>query len=247
MSQRFKIIITIISLSFSIYYAEAYCETVRMAIGEWPPYTSGKDNDSRIFERVVTEAFRLEGVDVKYEYFPWKRSYIYTIEGRSDATFPWTKTEERKKIFYLNSEPLAYDDGVFFYLKRKNFNWNTLDDLKKYSVGVTVGFKQEEIYRKLGIPFDMASSEESNFRKLFAGRIDVYWTSKTVGYTMIRRLYGVRGMELFTHHPRVAEKNEYYILFSRKSKDGKLFRDKFDPGLRKLRESGVYDRILSGK
>lgn len=222
-------------------------QTARIAIGEWPPYTSEKDNDSKILERVVTEAFKLEGIDVKYEYFPWKRSYIYTLQGKYDATFPWIKSDDRNSLFYISSEPLLIEESVFFYMKDKNFNWKSLDDLKKYKVGVTIGYVQEEILRKSGIPAEACPNEYLNFRKLYAGRIDVYWTTKNAGYTAIRKIYGNLGAELFTHHSRSAGVFRHYVFFSKKTSDGKKFRDKFDSGLMKLKSSGEYDRIISGE
>lgn len=89
-----------------------------------------------------------------------------------------------------------------------------MDDLKKYKVGVTIGYKQEKIYQKLGIEADPVPSEDLNFKKLLAGRIDVYQTAKPAGYAMIRRLFGPDDALLFTTHPKPLEVAEYYILFS---------------------------------
>ncbi len=219
-------------------------ETVKFAIGEWVPYTSKIDMKGNLLEKIVTEAFKLEGVDVIYEYFPWKRSYNNVKNGQYDATFPWNKTEERKKDFYINKLSLIKDEGVFFHLKRKQFDWNSVEDLKKYKVGVTISFKQEKIYKDKGIKAHPVASEDFNFKMMLADRIDVYETSKVVGYAMINKLFSPEEAKLFTNHPKAVEENVFYILFSRKTPDGKYFADKFDSGLKKLKESGVYDIIL---
>ncbi|MBF0257927.1 MAG: transporter substrate-binding domain-containing protein [Desulfamplus sp.] len=226
---------------FSNVYAN---ETVKLAIGDWAPYTSETDPKGNLLEKVVTEAFKAEGVTVEYSYFPWKRSYVNVEQGKFDGTFPWNKTPERDDAFYIHKISLIQDDGVYFHLKSKEFDWNTIEDLKKYKVGVTIGYKQEEIYKNNGIEADTVPDEIMNFKKILAGRIDVYQTSKVVGYATINKLFSPEDAAKFTNHPKAVETDEYYILFSRKTPNGKELADKFDSGLKKIKESGVYDKIL---
>lgn len=239
--------IVIIILSAGVPRIAPAGETVKLAIGEWPPYTSQYDPDSKILERIVTEAFRLEGIEVKYDYFPWKRSYIYARDGDYDGTFPWQKDREREDTFYINSIPLVSDVSVFFHLRSRSFDWRNIEDLKKYRVGVTIGYTQEKFYRDKGIKVEAVPKEELNFYKLLAGRIDVYQASRLVGYSMINKLFEPEKAKLFTHHPKIVHRNELYILFSKASPGGKKFKERFDSGLKKLKASGAYDRIISGK
>lgn len=220
-------------------------ETVRMSIGDWEPYTSPTNPKGKLLEKVVTEAFKLEGVDVKYEYLPWKRSYTNVEDGESDGTFPWNKSVDRDNAFYLPKMSLIKDDSVYFHLKSKPFDWNTMDDLKKYSVGVTVGYKEEKIYQDKGISASSVPSEDMNFKKMLAGRIDVYQTSKVVGYSFINKLFTPEEAKLFTTHPKPVEVAEYFILFSKKAPNGKAMADKFDAGMKKLKDSGAYKKILA--
>ena len=220
-------------------------ETVRLAIGDWAPYTSATDAKSKILENVVAEAFKLEGIDVLYEYFPWKRSYALAKSGEFDGTFPWAKTDEHVKNFYIHEISLIKDEGVFFHLKKVYFDWNDLEDLNKYAVGVTLGYKEEKIYKEKGINAQAVPSEDLNFKKILAGRIDVYQTSKIVGYATINRLFTPEDAKLFTNHPKPAVENEFYILFSQKTPNGQSLADKFDSGLKKLKESGSYDQIIA--
>ncbi|MBF0231032.1 MAG: transporter substrate-binding domain-containing protein [Desulfamplus sp.] len=220
-------------------------EVVKLAIGDWAPYTSETDQKGKLLEKVVTEAFKLEGIDVKYDYFPWKRSYIYVEQGKYDGTFPWNKTEEREKEFYIHKISLINDEGVYFHLINKQFDWNTIDDLKKYKVGVTIGYKQEELYKSKGITAESVPNEEQNFKKMLAGRIDVYQTSKVVGYSAISKLFSPEDASMFTNHPKPVEESQYYILFSKTTPKGKELADKLDSGLKKLKDSGSYDKILA--
>ncbi|MBF0228731.1 MAG: transporter substrate-binding domain-containing protein [Desulfamplus sp.] len=240
--KRLALLLALVVMTSSSVFAN---QTVKLAIGDWAPYTSETDVKGKLLEEVVTEAFKLEGIDVKYDYFPWKRSYIYVEQGKSDGTFPWNKTTEREKEFYIHKISLIKDDGVYFHLKSKPFDWNTIEDLKKYKVGVTLGYKQEAMYKEKGIVADTVPNEEQNFKKMLAGRIDVYQTSNVVGYSAIKKLFSSTDAAKFTNHPKAVETDEYYILFSKKIPNGKELADKFDSGLKKLKESGGYYKIIA--
>lgn len=220
-------------------------ETVHLAIGEWPPYTSESDAKSKLLETVVIEAFKLENVNVKFTYLPWKRSYLKAEDGTFDGTFPWNKTPERDQLFVANRIPLVTDSSVYFHLKRTVFDWKTMEDLKHYRVGVTLGYKNETIYRRRGIVADVAPSEELNFRKILAGRIDVYETSRVVGYATIHKTLAPDQAKLFTHHPRPSEENDYFILFSRATPHAQTLADRFDSGMKKLKANGTYAQIFA--
>jgi len=235
----------IICLTFFIFSSAAMSEgVVKMAIGDWAPYVSKSDPKSQFLETVVTAAFKLEGLSVEYEYLPWKRSFTMVSQGDSDGTFPWNKNESRSTEFYIHEIPLLTDESVYFHLKSTAFSWNTLSDLKNYKVGVTIGYRQEESYKKAGIPAEAVASEDNNFKKISAGRIDVYETSKVVGYSAINRLFDSSTGGKFTHHPKAVSTNPYFILFSRNSENGKSYSEKFDSGMRKLMDSGQYGKIV---
>ncbi|WP_179953489.1 substrate-binding periplasmic protein [Desulfobotulus mexicanus] len=181
-----KKIIFFISLYLCCTLSAFSEETViKLAIGEYPPFTSEKELHGKLLEEVVSAAFGLEGIRVEYAYFPWARSIALTENGEYDGTFPWLKTADRMEIFHLHQDSLIQDEGVYFHLKTTTFDWSTLEDLKKYRVGVTLGYANVEIYEKAGIKAEAVPREELNFKKIAGNRIDVYQTSKTVGYYMM--------------------------------------------------------------
>ena len=218
-------------------------ETYKIGLGEWEPFVSSKDKSKAICEEIVQEALKLEGVDVLNDYLPWKRSYEKTRMGEYHGTYPWSKTKEREGIFYY-SEPLIKEKEVFFHLKSTNFDWDTLEDLKKYKVGVTNGYKDQDIYKKYGIKADVVSKEELNFKKMLAGRIDVYAASFFVGYNLINDLYPKKG-NLFTNHKKPLTDDFFYFMVSKQHPSGKDIINKVNSGLNKLKDSGKYDKIIA--
>lgn len=220
-------------------------EVVNLAIGEFAPFTSEHDPKGKLLEKVVAEAFKLEGLDVKFAYYPWKRAYVLAEAGTADGTFPWNKTPERDHVFHTQKTPLVVDDTVYFHLKSKPFDWKSVDDLKKYKVGVTLGYKYEKIYQDHGIAAEVVNAEDANFKKIARGRIDVYATSKAVGYAIMNKHLTPDEAKLITYHPKVVEQSEYFVLFSTKTPNGKMLSDKYESGLKKLKASGAYDKLMA--
>ena len=220
-------------------------ETIKMAVGEYPPYTSRIEKNGDFLEKVVTEAFKLESINVEYSHFPWKRSHIAVKNGEYDGTFPWHKTSDRDENFYINRLPLVIDDEVFFHLKSTSFDWESIEDLKDYKVGVMLGAWYHKLYQDKGIDTYSVASDLLNFKMLLAGRIDVYRTAKGAGDYLINNKFSPESALSFTHHTKVIERSAHYILFSKNTPNGKALSEKFDSGLSKLIESGGYDKIAS--
>jgi len=79
-----------------------YGETVRLSTSDYPPYNSEILKHYGLIPRIVTEAFRLEGIDVEYEFFPWKRSYLASAAGDFHGTLQWYYSPEREKEHYYS-------------------------------------------------------------------------------------------------------------------------------------------------
>jgi len=233
------------ALVLSIFLSRAVAaETITVAVGEWPPYTSQDNPDARLAQRVATAAFALEGIQVAYRYYPWKRCYVEVKEGRVVATLPWFHSEKRDQTFLFSREPLTHDKEVFFYLKRRNFHWNNFADLKGYRVGATLGYYDTELLEQNGIPLDKVADEKLNFEKMAIGRIDVYATGLAVGNYLIHKLYSPATAALFTHDPKPLHEDNTFVMFSRRAPNAASLRDRFDRGLRALKASGRYAEIL---
>jgi len=220
-------------------------EVVKFAIGEYPPYTSSRHSNARILEVLVRAAFKLQDIDVEYGYYPWKRSYALAKNGDADGTFPWLKSPARLQDFYIGDQEIYQDQGVYWHLRSTPFDWNTSEDLRKYKFGVTVGYtRTQEFYKKLGIKAETEVTEESNFKKLLAGRIDVYRTSRVVGTYLVDSLFSAKARNRFVFHPKVSDDSTFFILFSKNTDRGERLEREFAIGLEKLKASGRYQKII---
>jgi polar amino acid transport system substrate-binding protein len=86
-------------------------------------------------------------------------------------------------------------------------------------------------------------TDETNFRKLLAGRIDIFPNDPIVGYDQIHDIFSDEEAKLFTTHPKEFEFSTMNLIISRNCKDGPLFLKKFNSGLEKLKKSGALEKM----
>ncbi len=220
-------------------------ETITLAIGDWAPYTSQKDKKGKISEVIVSEAFTLENIVVKLEYYPWIRSYLMTTQGDVAGTFPWFYNDKRNKETIYNKEPLIAENEVIFHLKSLDFKWKDFSDLKNYIIGGTIGYNHNVILAEHGIKTDQVNSDLLNFKKLLKGRIDLFPVSYNVGYYILNKSFSPELAANVTNQPKAIQEGKMFVLFSKKIPNGQALADKFDIGLKKLKASGRYAQILT--
>jgi len=237
-------LILVLLLFTNIY---VYADTVTFTVGEWVPFTSGKDKNGRIAEKIVSESLALEGITVEYRYVPWKRALVEAMRADSDGSFPWYITKDRQKSFHYSKEAIVSTKTVFFHLKTLDLKWDKYSDLNKYRVGAVLSFKTGGLLEKEGIFVDYVITDTQNFKKLLKDRIDIAPASILVGLHIIKSIFDPEVAKLFTYSDKeiFSKSEKTYLLVSKKHPRGKELVDKFDRGILKLKKSGRYQKIMN--
>ena len=223
-------------------------ETIRISTGEFAPWTSAALNHNGFTSHIISEAFKLEGFEVEFTFYPWKRVYEAAKSGdRFQASSWWYTSEEREQEFYY-SEPLLVDSMVFFHLKNNAMpDWKSLDELKGQRIGATAGYTYTPEFwdaaKSGSLDIAEASTDELNFKKLLKGRIDMFATSAIVGQNILNEHFEEGEADKVTYHPQPLVSSSGHLLFSRKLANGQDLVDTFNRGLAELRDSGQYDQF----
>jgi len=232
----------------NIWAVNAWAETLTLSVGEYPPFDSPDLPHQGLIPRIVTEAFRLEGIDVEYTFMPWPRAYAESNEGRVNGTVQWLYSEQRAQEHYY-SDPIMEESYVWFHLKRNSFDWQTFDDLKGLSVGARQGFTYSaEFYQAEDsgeLDVSMVSSNQQNLDMLFNDRIDVFIEQLDVGYFGILQHYYGKGSQQFTHHPKPIFTKQNHLLLSRQHEESPYYLEKFNKGLKRLKASGELQQYIN--
>jgi polar amino acid transport system substrate-binding protein len=216
-------------------------ETVRLTNGDWKPWLSEELEHSGVVSHIVTEAFALQGIEVEYEFYPWKRGYKLAAKGKFDGSVVWSRKHAREAEFYY-SEPVFSDEKVFFHLNSFAFSWNTMDDLEQVVIGATLGYAYgndfDEADKAKKIKVQRVPNDETNIKNLLAGRIQVFPCNRGVGYELINGLSADQA-QLLTHNTKTLSSKPYHLIVSRAlGEKGQHIINEFNKGLAKLRESG---------
>lgn len=177
-------IIVSCSLIAGIQANACYAKIIRLAYVNFPPYefeNNGKPDG--ILVLIIQEVFEKAGIKLELKPFPFKRAYEYVKKGsdQTDGLFNFYKVKERIPFFDY-SDPIIKNHLVFFIRKNMAFQYTGINDLKGLKIGVIRGYTYgTEFDENPDIIKSIANSHLINFKKLAAGRIDVYPCDKLVG------------------------------------------------------------------
>jgi polar amino acid transport system substrate-binding protein len=222
--------------------------TIRIAIGEWPPYTSERLNGYGIAGKLITEAFAASGVEVVYVIYPWNRALELSRRGGIEATATWFESADRRADYHL-SDPLFDSKFLLYYLKDKPIAWQKVDDLDGIKIGATTGYFYGEAFaqaEKSGkITVIRASSDETNLKNLLLGRLDAFPLDQQVAEFLFANDIPSTDAARIGHNAVAVHSRPQHLLISRKAANGEALIRLFNQGLNTIRGNGTYERIVN--
>jgi len=234
----------LVLLSLTLVSKVYALEQVEFSIGDWSPYTSQSDQNGKLAESIIIEAFELEGVKVKLIYNKWSDSYDEALNGVTDGTFPWSIKENSLIDFYI-SQTLIAQKQVFFSLESTGFDWLSFDDLSQYKIAATKAYAHIQDLEKNNINYILSNTDLDSFNKVLSGEADAYPSSEVVGKQLINSTYSKVDAAKFVTHPIPMTIDNMYLLVSKKKDNGEEIIQTFNKGLIKLQLSGRYNTILN--
>ena len=156
--------------------------------------------------------------------------------------FPYASTPERKKL-YLFSDNIFNTKTSFFYIKgKKKYEFNTLEDLKKYKIIGVLGYFYKDLFDSAGIKADYSPHEINAIKRLLAGRYDLYPGTVEVTWNLIEDQLPY-DIDKFAILPVPLAESENSLVFSKENKLAEKYLTKFNNGLEKLKKSGRYEEL----
>nr|WP_321467521.1 transporter substrate-binding domain-containing protein [uncultured Desulfobulbus sp.] len=224
-------------------------EIIRLANGEWPPYTGQRLPGYGCDSQVVTEAFALVGIRVEYVFLPWARGKLLSQNGFLDGAVEWEDTQEHRKGHYVSCEPLSTQEYVFFYRKGTSVDWQRLEDLHPLRIGLTIGYVYSEAFeqmrKKFPATFSESASDTLNFKRLLAGQIDLFPMEKTVGQYLLKTKFTANERASIAIHPKAIRSFAPHLLLSRAVSGNARRMRLYEQGLYKLKFSSRYQEVMN--
>ncbi|GLT18297.1 hypothetical protein GCM10007938_20750 [Vibrio zhanjiangensis] len=220
-------------------------QVIMAAVDEFPPYVSETQKEANMASEMVVAAFREVGYTVKFRWVPWKRAYEELKSGKVDISYPWRKTPLREEDF-LFSEPLYKSREVFFHRKDVEFSWDSLSELKKYTIGGSLGYAHLELLGNAGLKVSTAKNDTMNMMKLYNGRIDLFPVDEHVGFYILSTLPTDYQHSIVSYNPKALSETENHLIVSKANQEnGEQLIEKFNKGLGIITENGTLEEILA--
>ena len=220
--------------------------TLRIGTGDWAPYVDQRRADAGAMARLISAVFAEAGYAVEYVFYPWDRNVLMLQQGQLDAIMPYSCSPSRLE-YAICSDPLVSSEVVLFHRRQLDFDWQRIEDLGRYRIGTTLGYSY-------GLRFDQAQQdgllqvaqsgkEDTSFRLLALGRIDLHPQDRAVGYAMLRRLFPGAAGRAITHHPRQLSTEPLRLLFRRDDARAAELLRRFNVQLQQFAERGDLERL----
>lgn len=128
---------------------------------------------------IVRELFARTDWQPEIKMMPWARAYQNALARPNVAIYSIARTPEREEHFEWIGPIVPIQFGIYRLRSRNDISVTSLADLRRYTIGVVQGDVRHLYLQKQGMQdfpegnLNTVSSQELNYRKLFAGRIDL--------------------------------------------------------------------------
>jgi polar amino acid transport system substrate-binding protein len=222
-------------------------DRVRLTNGEWPPYLGEDLPHHGVASRIVAEAFALQNVEVQWEFHPWARSLKMAEQGTRDGSAVWLYNREREQRFHI-SDPVVESGYYLFHRKNRHFDWSSVEDLRGLRIAATRGYDYGEAFQQAEAAGEInvvrLTGDEQGLRQLLAGRIDLFPVDKVVGFDLLYQNFSAAERRLLSFHPVPLRSDSLHLLLSREVPGNAELMQRFNQGLKRLRDSGKISQYL---
>ncbi len=235
----------LLSLTVSAGTAHEAPKTLRIGTSDWQPYVDRSRLDGGALGRLISAIFNEAGYRVEFLYYPWDRNVLMLQQGQLDAIMPYSCTPGRLS-YAICSDPMVRGEIVLFHRVDHPMDWQSIDDLRRYRLGVTLGYSYgpvfDEALQQGRLQVEQARNDDIGFRLLQLGRIDLHPQDRAVGYAMLRRLFPLERGSI-VHHPRQLNTEPLRMLFRNDDPESARLLRLFNAGLRTIAERGDLQRL----
>ncbi|MGG2399725.1 substrate-binding periplasmic protein [Pseudomonas sp. SH1-B] len=221
-------------------------KTLRIGTSDWQPYVDQSRPDAGALGRLISAIFAEAGYRVEYLYYPWDRDVLMLQQGQLDAIMPYSCNPSRLN-YGICSDPLVRGEIVLFHRVDLPLDWQNIEDLRRYRIGVTLGYSYgpsfDEALQQGQLQVEQGRNDDIGFRLLQLGRVDLHPQDRAVGYAMLRRLFPGGEWRNITHSERYLNREPLRLLFRKDDTQAAELLRVFNAGLRRFAERGDLQRL----
>ena len=165
-------------------------EKLRIVSDPWPPYAYVENGQTKGIDYEVTAAvFKRLGIEVQWEFMPWKRCLAMIAQGQADGIIDVFHTPMRDAELVYSAEPFSNIEYMLFQNDAHPHRFEKLGDLAGLTIGTSAGYFYGQKFMDSDVfKHEAGPTHEANFGKLVRGRIDLVITDRRVGMYVIHQM-----------------------------------------------------------
>lgn len=218
---------------------------VLLAEDDWYPYAAAVDGEPRgISVDLVRAAYAAVGVEVEFRIASYARCMELVNQGKYVGCFNTPVGESALENQLLPEEALDRNPAWVYKRADNEADIDELADLHGEPIGIVNGYRYADHFMNdPRLVREPAGSDLQNLKKLAAGRLEYVVLYERVAEWLVGQ-YGER-MDLDVEPVVQVGELALYVSFSRQHPRAQEAMAKFDEGLRRLKQSGEYARIMA--
>jgi len=206
--------------AFSTVAFAAEVKVFKLVAFDYPPFYYEKDNIVQgICVELANELFSRMDMEVEITMYPLTRALNNLETGKNDAIMVLIKTPAREKFLNYTSRLMSVKGFIWWTADRKEnqIEFQGLEDLKPFKIGVTRGYSYGLEFDKLlnDMRVEVANSDLNNYYKLLNHRIDIFPGNELVAKGLFKNNKELQGK--FVHSEKSFIKWDLYMAISKKS------------------------------
>lgn len=116
----------------------AHGERLRIVSDDWAPYLYQENGQAKGIDYEITnEVFKRLGVEVQWQFLPWKRCLAMVEQGLADAVMDIFKVDSRQDYMVYPDEPMSQVEFVLYQARSRPHPVVHLEDLAGLTVGTS--------------------------------------------------------------------------------------------------------------
>jgi len=209
----------------------------------WPPYSDKLGQG--ISTNIVKAAFAKSGLETQVVVRPYARVLQDVKAGALDAGYNVTRQQNTEQDFIFGKEPILQASAYWYFRTDTPPPATTITKLPDgYKVGGIIGYEYGDTYETERHRFKevRVPRQAQLIKMLQQGRVDAALMFEEEANQTLKEM-GLsnnaiqKGM--FNHT------SDIYLAFSRKKPHSQELAQKFDQGIKKLKETGEYKQLLN--
>ncbi|PJG60448.1 substrate-binding periplasmic protein [Aeromonas cavernicola] len=241
--RMYQLIVSVIFSSMITAPARANHLTLA-AENDWAPYSSADKMTGELVgltPALVRAAFATENINIHFKKMPFSRCMRSATTDIVLGCFNAAETADNKQNYFWHTTPLFQDKLIVFSLKKEMIPPPAIMELRGKRVGITLGYTYPDIFSKdKSILQYKARSDYQLINMLIRGRVDYILMNERPALVRIKE----KGVANIIHNVGSLSNDDFKIAFSRHHPQGQEMAQRFERGLRTIKQNGVYDDIM---